>query len=133
MSELAGFGLDWLPASVQRRMAASDAAEARQERAEEQERELHREAAAERAHLAYRATAEARGEYVSAVALARGEAGGRSLAEIFQGVEAAADREDARLGAQERKERTDLGYVERGPLGLLAVERVRGVAHDQPG
>jgi hypothetical protein len=112
MSEQQGWALGDLPAGIQRRMAASDAAEAREGRAAEAEREARREAAHERALTAFRSAAEARGEYVSGVALATGQAGGRSLADIFAGVEAAADREDARLGAAERHQRDDWGYLD---------------------
>jgi len=108
-----GFGMDFLPPSVQRRMAVEDAAEAKQARQEKQEREVRREQLHDSALQAYRAAAEARGEVVSAVALATGQAGGRSLADIFDSVIAAADQEDARQGAQERSGRDDWGYVGR--------------------
>lgn len=113
MSETAGFGMDFLPPSVQRRQMVEDVREAREAREAERARADREDQAAERGREAFRAAAEARGEHVSVVALAQGQIGGRSLGDIFAGVEAAADREDARQGAAERNGRQDWGYVGR--------------------
>lgn len=131
MSETAGFGMV-LSASIVRRQAVEDAREAKQEREERQEREMHREQLHEAALVAYRSAAESRGEYVSAVALATGQGGGRTLADIFAGAEAAADQQDARAGAAERNGRDDWGYVGRSnwPGSQFELERELGRAED---
>ena len=112
MSELAGFGLPpWLPARVQRALLSEDAAETREAKRTEQAKAERRERLADEALGAYRAAAEGRGEVVSAVALATGQAG-RTLDEVFAGVIAAADQEDGRLAAKERKGRSDWDYLD---------------------
>jgi hypothetical protein len=94
----------WLPPSVQRRHHFDDAAEARATRAEERDRADRAEAAADRAVAAYRAAAEARGDSVSAMALATGEGIGRSLQDVLGDAIAAGDREDARSAARDRRQ-----------------------------
>jgi hypothetical protein len=105
MTDLAGFGdAAWLPARVQRRIAAEEHAEAREARRSEAARVEAADAAREKSLGAYRAAAEARGETVSAMALATGEGIGRSMADVFADAIAAADHEDARQAAQARRE-----------------------------
>jgi hypothetical protein len=71
MSETTGFGaLSWLPPRVLRRQAAEDAAEKREAKRAEREREACAEQAADNALAAYRVTAELNGDVVSALALA---------------------------------------------------------------
>jgi hypothetical protein len=94
----------WLPASVQRRIAVEEQAERRLARAADRERQDREESAHERAVGAYRAAAEARGEQVSALAIARGEGLGRSLQDVLGDATAAADHEDARQAARARRE-----------------------------
>jgi hypothetical protein len=114
MSELAGFGIPgWLPPRVQRAMAAEDAAERREAKRVEAEREMVRDAAHDRALALYRSQAEERGEVVSALAIARG-VGGRSLADVLGDAQAAADREDARQAARDRRE--DVYYIDQEPV-----------------
>lgn len=115
MSETAGFGMDWLPASVQRRMAVEDAAEAREARQAEQEREARREQLRDSALQAYRTAQEGRGEVVSAIALATGQVAGRSLGDVFADARSAADREDGRAAAAERRSREDVVYLDSEP------------------
>jgi hypothetical protein len=101
---LASFGIpDWLPQQVQRRMHAEAVSEARTARRAERERESRHERAEELARAAYREAAEARGEYVSALALASGEVAGRTVAEVLAGALAAAGHEDARSAAREAR------------------------------
>jgi hypothetical protein len=104
MTETAGFGTSWLPASVQRRMAVEDQAERREARRAEAERQDRQESAHERAVGAYRAAAEQRGEVVSALQLAAGQGIGRSVEDVFADAVAAAEREDARAAARQRHE-----------------------------
>jgi hypothetical protein len=94
----------WLPASVQRRIAVEEQAERRLARAADRERQDREESAHERAVGAYRAAAEARGEQVPALAIARGEGLGRSLQDVLGDATAAADHEDARQAARAHRE-----------------------------
>jgi hypothetical protein len=94
----------WLPPRVARLQEAEDARERRETRREEAERAEAAEAAADKSLSAYRLAAEARGESVSAVALATGEGIGRSMADVFADAVAAADHEDARQGAKAKRE-----------------------------
>jgi hypothetical protein len=103
--QMAGFGvLSWLPPAVARRIEAEQRHEERLSRQAEQEREEARERHADAALAAYRAGAEQRGEVVSAMSLARGEDVGRGVDDIFADARAAADREDARDAARQRRE-----------------------------
>ena len=111
--QTAGFG--WLPASVQRRMAVEDQAERREARDAEREREARREEAADKTLAAYRAAAEARGEVVSAMALATGQGIGRSIQDVFGDALAASEREDGRAAARQRHEDGDVVYIDREP------------------
>jgi hypothetical protein len=114
MSETAGSGTAWLPPALARRHAVEDAherAEARRAKAERQDRDAERH---ERALASYRAAAEARGEVVSAMEVARGEVGGRELGDIFADAAAAGDREDARQASRDRRE--DVVFIDREPV-----------------
>lgn len=101
----------WLPARSQRALILENGAE-RAEAARAEKTQAERRAQLEdQALSAYRASAEGRGEVVSAMALATGQAG-RTLADILQGAENAADHEAGRQAAQERKSRTDWDYLD---------------------
>jgi hypothetical protein len=106
-----GFG--WLPAGLQRRMAAEDAAERQAERDAAAEREAVREQKHEAALALYRSQAEARGEVVSAVALATGQVTGRDVNEVLADARAAAEREDARQASRDRRE--DVHFIDQEP------------------
>ncbi len=101
------------PARSLRWMEAEAAAERREARRAEAERQDRAEQAAETALAMYRSQAEARGEVVSAVALARGEIGGRTAAEVLADAQGAADREDARQAARDRRE--EVCFIDREP------------------
>ena len=115
MTEVAGFGTGWLPAGVQRRMAVEEQAERREARAAELERAEQAEQAHDKALGAYRAAAEARGETVSALALATGQGIGRSIEDVFADARLAADREDGRAAARRRHEDGDVVFIDREP------------------
>ena len=106
MSE--GFG--WLPPSVAARIADEEAHELAAAKRDEAQRADQADQARERGLEAYRVAAGARGEVVSALAIARGEVAGRSLGEIFGDARDAADREDARASARQRREDGDDVY-----------------------
>jgi hypothetical protein len=113
--ELAGFGVpDWLPVRVQRAMLSEDAHERAEAKRAEAERETAAEAAQDRALVLYRSQAEERGEFVTAMALATGQALGRTAADVLAGAEAAADREDARQAARDRRE--DVCWIDSEPV-----------------
>ena len=100
---LAGFGMaEWLPQRIQRQMMVQDAAEAAEAKRAEAERATAADDRLGRALELYRSGAEARGEVVSAVALATGEGLGRSIGDVLSGLAAAADRQDGREAAQRR-------------------------------
>jgi hypothetical protein len=101
MTELAGFGIpDFLPLATREVLAAEEIREARDaEREREQRAEIKRSAAL----AMYKDQAEARGEHVSALALATGQVTGRSTAEIFAAATAMADMDDAREAARQRR------------------------------
>jgi hypothetical protein len=98
MTEVAGWGVPgFLPPAVVRRMARDDAAETRQARLDEAEREQLAEERHARAVTLAVQQAEARGEVLDTMALARGEVRGRSIPEILAAAAAAgaaADRGD---------------------------------------
>ena len=113
MSETAGSGTSWLPARVQRSIAAEEARERREERDAQRKRDERREQAHDRALGAYRAAAEDRGEVVSAMAIARGEVTGRDINDILGDARAAADREDIRQASRDRRE--DVHWIDQEP------------------
>src|SRR5260370_38443428 len=86
----------WLPPRGAAAQAAEGAAARREQREAKGAREARREQLADGALNLYRSQAESRGEVVSAMALARGEIGGRDIDAILADAGAAADREDAR-------------------------------------
>ena len=96
MTEVAGWGAapDFLPPSVARRALRDDAREAIAEKQAEAEREALAEERHSRAMTLYCQQAEARGEEISAVALATGKIRGRSVQDILTAAVAAADRAD---------------------------------------
>lgn len=94
----------WLPPSIARAQRLEDIAEARAERAAERARDDARAAAEDRAVAAYRAAAESRGDVVSALALAQGRDIGRSLGDVLADARAAAENEDARADARDRRQ-----------------------------
>lgn len=103
MNELAGFGTDWLPASVRRRQLAEEAAERREARRAEQERADRAERLHDAAVAQYLAAAAVRGEEGTVEALVTGAELGRSVTDVLAEAQAAADREDARAAARERR------------------------------
>jgi hypothetical protein len=121
MSELAGFGMSWLPAAAQGRIEAEERAEEREARRAEAEREVQREQRHESAMAAYAAAAGERGEVVSALAIARGEVAGRTVGDVFADALAAADREDARSASRQRREDGDVVFIDSEP-------RIHGVS-----
>jgi hypothetical protein len=115
--EMAGFagGLEWLPARVQRAMAVEDARERAEAKRADAEREARREQKHETALALYRQQCDDRGEYVSALALARGEVTGRTLGDIMADAQASADRDNARAAARDRyKDGGDWCYIGSG-------------------
>lgn len=101
----AAFGTaSWLPTRVQRAQMAEAQAEAREARRADRERQDRADKLAESALVAYRNAAEVRGEYVSALDLATGNVPGRTVADIFAGARAAAEREDAIAAARQRRQ-----------------------------
>ncbi len=144
MSEMAGFAGagSWLPASVQRRMAPEDAHERAEARRAKLERADQADQARERSLAAYRAAAEQRGEVVSAMALASGEVTGRDLGDVFADATAAADREDARQRARDRRESGEVVFIDEPvirdagrsePLWTYEMDRELRRAHDLHG
>jgi hypothetical protein len=116
----------WLPARVQRVVAAEAAAERRQARQDEAERADRREQKHEAALGLYRRQAEDRGEVVSAMAIARGEGLGRSIGDVLGQAAAEADRQDAVQAARERRESGDWEYIGAGEPVLPRVSRSDG-------
>jgi hypothetical protein len=115
MTEQADWGVpDWLPLAAQRNLIH----EAAQQRADAVRAERDLEGRRDRLHdealQAYRQAAEARGEYVSALELAAGEVAGRTVQDVFASALEAAEREDARSAARERRERQGEAHVEFG-------------------
>jgi hypothetical protein len=124
MTETAGWGVpDFLPPAVARRMVRADAQEAVAAKQAEAERELLAEERHSRAMALYCQQAEARGEEISALALATGQVSGRSIADILAAAVAAGDREDwvteARLHREGHGDPEPL-HVEFGEPRLLA-------------
>lgn len=112
--QLAGFGGDWLPPGIAQRIAAEERAAQREAQRAEQEREALREAKHDRAMDSYRVQAQERGEHVSAIDLATGNVGGRTVADVFADAAAAAAREDARQASRDRRE--DVVFIDREPV-----------------
>jgi hypothetical protein len=113
VSELAGWGVAaWLPDRVLRAMAVEDAHERAEAKRAQAEQEDRAEAAHDAALALYRRQAEARGEVVSALALATGEDVGRSAADVLTEAAAAADRQDAIQRARERREDGNWCYLD---------------------
>lgn len=95
MTETAGWGVpSFLPPGVARRMVHADAQEAIAAKQAEAERELLAEERHSRAMALYCQQAEARGEEISALALATGQVRGRSVQDILTAASAAADCAD---------------------------------------
>ena len=94
----------WLPPTAQRELAREDALEAAEARRAEEERQAAAEAWHERNLAMYRAQAEARGEEITAIALAAGRVTGRPIAAVFADAQRAADAQDARDAARARRE-----------------------------
>jgi hypothetical protein len=91
----AGWGLpDFLPPRVVRRALRDDARETIAARQAEEERERLAEARHSRAVALHCEMAEARGEDISAVAIATGRFSGRSVLDILAAAGAAGDRQD---------------------------------------
>jgi hypothetical protein len=134
-TETAAFGApSWLPERIQRAQAIEDQREQREGRAAEAEREGRREVAEDRARMAYRSQAEARGDVVSAVALATGQGLGRTIGDVFTDARAQADIADAREAARQRHEREDgpamAGRSDGWPESRYQLERMVRQAED---
>jgi len=120
MSELATWTGDvtagsWLPDRSQRAMAAEDAHERAEARRAEIERQDREDKAHERALGAYRAAAEARGEFISAVQLAAGDGISRSIEDVFADARLASEREDGRAAARQRHQDGDVVFIDHEP------------------
>jgi hypothetical protein len=104
-------------------VATAIAREEAHERAEARRAEIERADEAEKRHesavAAYKAAAESRGEVVSALAIARGEVGGRDIGDVLRDAIAASDRQDAMQAARERRESGDWEYVDTRPEPVL--------------
>jgi hypothetical protein len=95
MTETAGWGTPaWLPPGVVRRQAQEDAREALESKRAAAERELRAEERHAAAMELYREQAEARGEVLDVMAMARGEVRGRSVEDILAAAVAASVVED---------------------------------------
>lgn len=96
MTETGGWGSapGFLPPAVALRARQADAKEAVAARQAEDDAETHREELRQRHLGLYAQQAAARGELVSAVALATGQVPGRTVGEILAAGAAAGDRED---------------------------------------
>jgi hypothetical protein len=114
----------WLPPGVQRRIAREDAAEARESRRAEAERETRVDEYRQRALAMYRDQAEARGEVVDALALARGEVPGRSVQDVLAAAVAASARDDARESARLHRD----GHGDPEPVHVFVGEPRIGTA-----
>jgi len=113
-------------------MAQSDAKEAVAAREAEAEQEAHREALHQRALSLYAQQAEARGELLSAVALATGQVPGRTIGDILAAAVASADREDMVTEARLRREGhgdPEPLHVEVGEPLILASPVKRSIAN----
>jgi hypothetical protein len=103
--QFAGWGVpSFLPQAVAMRMRQADAQEAVAAGEAEDEAETHREELRQRHLGLYAQQAAARGELVSAVALATGQVSGRTVADILAAGAAAGDREDLVTEARLRRE-----------------------------
>jgi hypothetical protein len=97
MTETAGWGIPgWLPPAVAARALRDDAREAIEARRAEAECERRTEERHSAAMALYREQAEARGEVLDVMAMARGEVRGRSLEDILAAAVAASGVEDRR-------------------------------------
>jgi hypothetical protein len=95
MTETAGWFAGQLPPRVAARLMAEDAREAVESRRSSEAREFAAEQWRDRNMAMAREQAEARGEVISAMALATGQVPGRTVADIFRSALAASEREDA--------------------------------------
>jgi hypothetical protein len=101
----AGWGIAAeLPVAIQRRMVLAEAEEHRIEREQAAERERLAEQRRQRAMTLAVQQAEARGEYVSALAIATGQVQGRTFEQIFAAAAEAGDREDQIAAARANRE-----------------------------
>ena len=105
MSEQAGgWGAQAFPPRAQRLLAQEAAAEAREVKRAEEERQATAEARRAQALELYGQQAALRGEDVSAFALATGQITGRSITDILTAARSAGDREDAVGAARASRE-----------------------------
>jgi hypothetical protein len=130
----AGWGAapSFLPPAVAVRMRQSDAKEAIAAREAEAEQETRREELHQRALSLYAEQATARGELLSAVALATGQVRGRSIADILEAARLAGDREDlvteARLRREGHGDPAQLTHVEVAEPVILTSPVKRSIA-----
>jgi hypothetical protein len=101
-----------LPVRIAARMAQEDAHERVQADAEARGRHDRAEAWRDRNRALAAAAAEARGEIVSAMALAMGQVPGRTVQDIFRSALAASEREDAIAAARASREGTQPVHIE---------------------
>jgi hypothetical protein len=105
MTETAGWGVPaFLPPAVARRALRDDAAEVREARRAEAERERLAEERHQRALSLAVEQAAQRGEEISAMALATGQVRGRSVEDVLAAASAAADRNDVIAAARLHRE-----------------------------
>lgn len=127
-NDLAGFGVDWLPPTVQRRIAVEDRQEARAARQDARDREARLADRHDRALAAARDRAMLRGEEVPPQAMVTGEGLARTVAETLADAAAQGAIEDARTASRERHERgEERVWIEAEPVGA------RRAASDWPG
>ena len=95
-----GWGTDWLPPHIQRRVAQDDAREALESKRAEAEREVRAEERHQRAMELHKEQAELRGEVIDVLAMARGEVPGRTVEDILASARAAMARDDVITAAK---------------------------------
>jgi hypothetical protein len=112
MTELqAGWFAGQLPPRIAAQIAREDAREAVETRRSAEARELAAEQWRDRNMAMAREQAEARGEVISAMALATGQVPGRTVADIFRSALAASEREDAIAAARASREGTQPVHI----------------------
>src|SRR5215831_18861949 len=112
MSEVQTAWVAQLPPRMRAAIEREDAKEAIAARNEEQGRKARAEDWREANMALYRAQAEARGEDISAMALARGEVRGRSISDVLAAAVVAGDAQDRRDLARAGREGDGRVHVE---------------------
>jgi hypothetical protein len=105
VTKLAGWGIPpSLPPAIRMRMEQADAQERLADKEAEEQQEARREELRQRNLGLYAAQAAARGELISAVALAQGRVSGRTVTEILDAGRMAGDQEDVVAAARAHRE-----------------------------